>query len=146
MADTNNQDPAARLAELETVMAAIPPCAEHGHGCVLHAVQWVEDAKKIVEREELMRKAAADADPSNLQEFLEGQIRIIEDENVHIRNAGAQMLIKVAEMVNAVMSIGEVETVYIKIAAGLSMLTQEARASVADFGKALGIPVPDVKD
>jgi len=146
MADTDNQDPAARLAELEQVMQVIPPCAEHGHGCVLHAVQWVEAAKKIVEREELMRKAAADADPSNLQEFLEGQIRIIEDENMRIRNAGAQMLFKVAGVTSAVMNIGAVETIYTELAAGLRTLTQEARASVADFGKALGIPVPDVKD
>lgn len=140
MSDTTNQDPAARLAELEQVMAAIPPCEEHGHGCVLHAVQWVEMAKKIVEREEQLRMAAADADPSNLQEFLEGQIRIVEDENLRIRNAGARMLIKVAGVTSAAMNIGAVETIYTELAAGLRTLTQEAQASVSEFGKALGIP------
>ncbi len=63
---------------------------------------------------------------------------------MRIRNAGAQMLFKVAGVTSAVMNVGAVETIYTELATGLNILTKEARSSISDFAKALGIP--DVKD
>jgi hypothetical protein len=34
------------LDERNRVMEAIPECESHGHQCVPHAIQWVEEAKK----------------------------------------------------------------------------------------------------
>src|SRR2546422_809300 len=30
------------------LLDAIPECSEHGHGCIPHALEWIERAKKVV--------------------------------------------------------------------------------------------------
>lgn len=36
------------LEERNRVMEAIPPCSQHGHQCVPHALRWVKDQKRLV--------------------------------------------------------------------------------------------------
>lgn len=34
-----------RLASLEHLLAAIPPCPGHGEGCIAYAMEWIAKAK-----------------------------------------------------------------------------------------------------
>ena len=39
-------------AELEHLLAAIPPCPAHGEGCIAHALEWVAKAKTAMQQVE----------------------------------------------------------------------------------------------
>jgi len=130
----------ARTKELEALLAEIPPCPDHGAGCITFAMRWVREAKKVMEREEKLRAAAASADPSTIHELLETQIRLVEVENERIKVAGAAMLIEVRKALNSVVNTSIVETIYAELAKQTQAGIANASEAVRAFGEAVGVP------
>jgi hypothetical protein len=43
------------LARMQMVIDAIPPCPEDGTGCIYHALEWIEEAKKVMKAKKTSR-------------------------------------------------------------------------------------------
>jgi len=132
---------ATRLQEFEALRALIPPCPEHGVGCIDYAMQWLRQAVPLMAREEQLRAAAATADPSTVQELLETQIRLIEAENDRIKRMGVAMLLAVQDVIGAIKETGTIEAIYIGLAGKMNAKISDSREAVRAFGEALGVPL-----
>ena len=132
---------ATRLQEFEALRALIPPCPEHGVGCIDYAMQWLRQAVPLMAREEQLRAAAATADPSTVQELLETQIRLVEAENERLKRSGIAMLLAVQDAIGAVHETGAIEAIYIGLSEKIHTKMSGSREAVRAFGEALGVPL-----
>jgi predicted GNAT family acetyltransferase len=43
------------LERRQKVLDTIPPCPKHGAGCIYHALEWIEEAKKVMKAKKTSR-------------------------------------------------------------------------------------------